>query len=362
MKKIVLWIVSMLSLTVGVAMSGNASARSDSAGKDAVVPDMSDPAVAVLLDSINQSDEARPDSSLAVVGWFSKGDTVEYLMGQAKWRINGSDTILAASALRKVRINVLDSTAQGYKMKYTFLEPPVGNMPDSASAIEKFQNLLSARLSEKFVGTSFEFDTDEYGSIIGYEDMGKIKKQVKSFYKDIFKEIGKVPEIKELKKSGIDIEGIVKNADTDLLVAGYLQDLQLLFMYHGSSLEMGSYSRYEEASDSTFENTSTTTVSLDSDQQFYHIMTEETNVIPQSFLKQFMGGFVEMMGNDGTRENFENEFDSQVDISCVIRNILRMDYISNGWPFEIVKQRSTMLRDRGELRQTYITMTAYHFQ
>ena len=91
-------------------------------------------------------------------------------------------------------------------------------------------------------------------------------------------------------------------------------------------------------------------------------MTEETNVIPQSFLKQFMGGFVEMMGDDGTRENFENEFDSQVDISCVIRNILRMDYISNGWPFEIMKQRSTMLRDRGELRQTYITMMAYHFQ
>lgn len=184
MKKIVLWIVSMLSLTVGVAMSGNASARSDSAGKDAVVPDMSDPAVAALLDSINQLDEARPDSSLAVVGWFSKGDTVEYLMGQAKWRINGSDTILAASALRKVRINVLDST---------------------------------------------------------------------------------------------------------------------------------------------FENTSTTTVSLDPDQQFYHIMTEETSVIPQSFMKQFMGGFVEMKGYDSTREIFENEFDSQVDTSCVIRNILRMD-------------------------------------
>ena len=64
------------------------------------------------------------DSTINVIAWFNKHDTATYWVNESSWDINGNDTVRTSSVAMKVRINVVDSTANGYKMDYTFLEFP----------------------------------------------------------------------------------------------------------------------------------------------------------------------------------------------------------------------------------------------
>lgn len=97
----------------------------------------------------------QQDSTINVIAWFNKHDTVTYRVNECSWKLNDKDTVLSTSFSMIARVNVVDSTATGYKMEYTFLDFPTNTLPNSASAIERFENQITERLVKKIVGKPF---------------------------------------------------------------------------------------------------------------------------------------------------------------------------------------------------------------
>lgn len=304
---------------------------------------------------------APQDSIINVIAWFNKCDTVTYWVNESSWKINDADTVRTASFSMKVRLNVVDSTANGYKMDYTFLEFPTDALPDSASAIDRFQNQIIGKLAQKIVGTTIHFETDEYGRITKYNNLGQIKKQAKSLFKEALNDFSKLPEIQELKEMGFDIKDYAKNVDTDKLVDGYLEELNMLFMYHGLSMQPGENTEHEDATDTQYENTTYTSASVDAEDGSYYILNDVTSIIPKNDLKGIVGGIVESFSNDSITNNFNENFDAQVNMDCTYEDYLKIDYLLNGWPYSAVRQKATMIGNRGKVKQTVISLDSYYF-
>lgn len=301
-----------------------------------------------------QTDAATDDndSTINVIGWFSKNDTLEYWISQGRWKINGQDTVKTTGVASKVRLVVTDSTAAGYKMDYTFLEFLGDSVAESSFG--DFQNRLVEKLGKKVVGTTIQFETDEYGTITKYNNLGQIKKQAKSLFKDAMKEFLEMPEVKGLKDMGLDLNDYVKGVDTDQLVDGYLEELKLLFLCHGLTYDLGESNSHEDATETAYENHTYTTVSTDDENGTYSISTEVVNIVPQSDIKALVGGIVGEFNDKSIAENFEKEFDKQVRIDATISSYFSSDYMPDGWPYRVVKQETTMIGDSGKVAQTYI--------
>lgn len=301
------------------------------------------------------------DSTINVIAWFNKHDTVTYRVNEYSWKLNGTDTILTASYSMIARINVVDSTAKGYKMDYTFLDFPTGTLPDSASAIDRFQHQITDKLARKIVGTTVHFETDEYGKITKYNNLDQIRKQAKSLFKEALNEYSKMPEIQELKEIGFDLKDHAKNVNTDKLVDGYLEELNMLFMYHGLSLQSGETTEHEDATDIQYESTTYLSATIDDDDGSYSIVQDITSILPRNELKAIIGGIVELFSNDSITDSFNENFDTQVNIDCTYEDYLKTGYLVNGWPYFVVRQKATMIGNRGKVKQTVISIDSYSF-
>ena len=104
------------------------------------------------------------DSTLAVIAYFNKHDTLVYWISEAEWSVNGEDTVRTSGVWTKVMVTVTDSTKKGYAMEYRFLA--FEGDSTVSSEIGDFQNQLVRKLSEKLVGTTIRFRTDECGQIL----------------------------------------------------------------------------------------------------------------------------------------------------------------------------------------------------
>lgn len=328
----------ILFLFIGVLLlSGNIAATAQTAQN----PDMS----------------VAQDSTVDIIGWFAKHDKLEYCIEQSSWRFNGQDTTLISALSTNIRIVVTDSTATGYKMDYTFLDVQADTT--TTSPLSKFQNILAEKLGKKIVGTTIQFETDELGAITKFNNLGKIKKQAKSLFKEAMKELFALPEMKPLKELGFDPRDLTKDIDTDQLVDGYLEELKLLFLCHGKSYEIGESRSHEDATDTSYENDTYTTVSLDPEDGSYVISSNVVNIVPKSEVKTLLGEIFKEFTNDNLAENMEQEFDSAVDHDATIESYFASYYMPCGWPYKVVTQSSTMIGNRGKAKQTYIYLTDF---
>ncbi len=335
MKKIIIWPLFMLIMIISMAVYGETPSA----------PETTTP----------------QDSTINIIAWFNKHDTITYRVNEFSWKLTGTDTVLTASYSMIARINVVDSTANGYKIDYTFLDFPTDTLPDSASVIDKFQNQITDKLARKIVGTTVHFETDEYGRITKYKNLGQIKKQAKSLFKEALNEFSKIPEIQGLKEMGFNIKDYAKNVDTDKLVDSYLEELNMLFMYHGLSMQPGENTEHEDATDTQYENTTYTSAAVDADDGSYSIVQDVTSILPRNELKEIVGDIVESFSNDSITDSFNENFDTQVDADCTYEDYLKIDYLVNGWPYSVVRQKATMIGNRGKVKQTVISIDSCSF-
>ncbi|MEF2644479.1 MAG: hypothetical protein U0M50_10545 [Paramuribaculum sp.] len=303
--------------------------------------------------------DTNPDSLVDVTGYFCKNDTIDYWISETEWKFNDGDTIKNAGVLTKVRIVVTDSTSTGYKMTYTFLDC-VGDTA-VAKGMGTVQNKIVEKLGQKIVGTTIEFETDEFGHITKFNDLNKIKKQAKSLYKDCMNELVNVDEIKALKAMGLDMKKLIdQNVNTDELVDGYTEELNMLFACHGNSYPLGEQKIHEDATETQYENDTYMVVSIDEDED-YHLSFDVVSVIPQSVIKDKVGELVGMFVNNDIIEDFAAEYDKQINIDATSESYLGYDFIWNGWPYKVLDQTTTMIGKVGKCKQKYIWVDYYSF-
>lgn len=300
--------------------------------------------------------EAEIDSPMVnVIAYFCKHDTVTYWINESRWKVANGDTTKTASISTKVMITVTDSTETGYNMEYRFLEIASDTLGDSA--LDKFQYRIAEKLKQRIIGTTIKFHTDEMGAITGYDNLKEIKKQAKSLFKEASKELLKLPEIKILKENGLDFETALKRFDTDELVNGYVEELELLFQCHGKAFDVGERSEHEDATQEQYASDTNFSVIEDTETGDYQISIDVYSYIPaedvKTLIKSLFSG--QLIDNDSILgKEMENGINSQITEQAIINTYLHFNYSYDGWPLEVVSQDNTTIGGQGKLKQTYI--------
>ena len=308
-------------------------------------------------------DTAGEDSVVNVVAYFCKGDTCEYWIYENEWKVNGKDTVKTLGVSTQVRLVVNDSTSKGYKMSYTFLDVKA----DSVGVMA----MLTERTAKSVIGTTVNFETDEYGSITKITNLSQIKKQAKALFKAGIKDIAAMPIMQEMKKAtGLDFMKTATQANTDEVVEGYLEELKLLFAYHGSQYAVGEHHEHEDATKDSNANDTYINASLEKNGN-YTISCEVVNVIPKETVKEVMGGLMGAImeglkgkktedgkDHDGDIKDLDDEFKKEID-KAVDQDAQTSEYLSvtcfeDGWPNSVLKQNKTVMAGCGKLKQKLI--------
>ena len=308
-------------------------------------------------------DTAGEDSVVNVVAYFCKGDTCEYWIYENEWKVDGKDTVKTLGVSTQVRLVVNDSTSKGYKMSYTFLDVKA----DSVGVMA----MLTERTAKSVIGTTINFETDEYGCITNITNLSQIKKQAKALFKASMKDIASMPIMQEMKKAtGLDFMKIGNQANIDEVVEGYLEELKLLFAYHGSQYVVGEHHEHEDATKDSNANDTYINASLEKNGN-YTISCEVVNVIPKETVKEVMGGLMGTIteglkgkktedgkDHDGDIKDLEDELKKEID-KAAAQDAQTSEYLSvtcfdDGWPSSVLKQNKTVIAGRGKVTQKLI--------
>ena len=314
-------------------------------------------------------DTAGEDSVVNVVAYFCKGDTCEYWIYENEWKVDGKDTVKTLGVSTQVRLVVNDSTSKGYKMSYTFLDVKADSVGDNFR--DKMMAMIAERTAKSVIGTTINFETDEYGSITKITNLSQIKKQAKALFKASMKDIASMPIMQEMKKAiGLDFMKIGNQANTDEVVEGYLEELKLLFACHGSQYAVGEHHEHEDATKDSYANDTYINASLEKNGN-YTISCEVVSVIPKETVKEVMGGLMGAIteglkgkktedgkDHDGDIKDLDDEFKKEID-KAVDQDAQTSEYLcvtcfEDGWPSSVLKQNKTVMAGRGKLKQKLI--------
>lgn len=314
-------------------------------------------------------DTAGEDSVVNVVAYFCKDDTCEYWIYENEWKVNGKDTVKTLGVSTQVRLVVNDSTSKGYKMSYTFLDVKADSVGDNFR--DKMMAMIVERTAKSVIGTTVNFETDEYGCITKITNLSQIKKQAKALFKASMKDIAAMPIMQEMKKAtGLDFMKIANQANTDEVVEGYLEELKLLFAYHGSQYAVGEHHEHEDATKDSYANDTYINASLEKNGN-YTISYEVVSVIPKETVKEVMGGLMGVItegpkgkktedgkDHDGNIKDLDDEFKKEID-KAVVQDAQTSEYLSvtcfeDGWPSSVLKQNKNVIAGCGKLTQKLI--------
>lgn len=120
--------------------------------------------------------------------------------------------------------------------------------------------------------------------------------------------------------------------------------------------KIGETRSHEDATATTYESETCTTVTYDSTNDTYSISNEVISTIPQSALKELVGGLVKSIDNKSVTESFEKTFDSQVKEDGIRNIYFSSDFLAEGWPYRIIYQTTMTLGGRGKVNQIHIKL------
>lgn len=300
-----------------------------------------------------QDNDSDQDSVVNVIGWFVNHDTVDYWIEQTRARITPDDTVKTAHTSAKVRLTVVDSTATGYKMDYTFMDFRVEQI--EGSKLSGFQAMVAEKLGKKLCGTKVQFETDEYGVITNITNFEQLKPRVKSIYKELFEEFKNTPDGKEMANIGINIDNMLNSIDENKMVEDLISELRLLFAWHGSAFVIGKVTEHEDASDTTYASDTYTTASMEPDEGIYTIDNEIVNSIPA---QEIVDCLYKLFGSSDVDNSMVMKAVENMGVEDgILSSSLAIEYFFDGWPANAVKQESMIMRGYGQVKQTYIYMT-----
>ena len=182
-------------------------------------------------------DASELDSLVRVIGWFNKTDTLEYHLSLVEAIIENGDTTVIEATSSEFRITVVDSTKNGYVMRYV----PTGVWLNDSTSTEGQLLLAAARSS---IGNEVLFSTDELGVFKEITNWKEVYKRAtayqqkmidKAYYEhpELYARQPKQEQLKRIKELTEKTLG-TKEKMTEQFVA-----LKLLFSFHGKELPLG---------------------------------------------------------------------------------------------------------------------------
>ncbi len=302
--------------------------------------------------------EEESDSTLAVIAWFDKRDTVTYWIDEGSWNVNGVDTVKSSGVSTKLMLTVTDSTRRGYRMEYKFLDFRCDTV--SEPVLDNFQRNVVNLLSDRLKGVTIRFRTDEFGQISKYENLKEIKKLSKGLYRSVIDEMMALPVIDSLKSAGMNPEAFFGDVfDDGALVEGFTEELELMFSNHGNMFTIGDFHNHSDATEDEYETDTELHIGLDPETMEYEISSQVSSLIPPVDIKELLSSVYDIFAGESKMPDFDAEYDSQVTEDAHIENYSYWGYFADGWPQECVSQTVIKIMGRQKIKQKHIVWDRY---
>lgn len=302
-----------------------------------------------------------PDSTIQVVAYFCKGDSMVYNYNTRKWKVSQGDTTVSHAFSEKFLLVVEDSTADGYKIAYTPLDY---TFPVDSQGSKRilFEALWSVTKNLRPV-----FLTDEFGEIKHLSNWCEIRDGIR-------KGIGLAFDSIYMREPGLDsvmprkrLSSIVllKYSNEEGVISAY-EEMGMLFGLHGNELTIG----VADSQDSTAYAARTRLLAGyepadDSDAHFegnYMLQVSTVTTLSNDEAQDLLGSVFNMLLTDSVAGKVNAVLADSIAGSLVIRDLIDFHYFYNGWPRLMRKQRVAELMDYKTVDETTIEWSTYHWK
>ena len=284
--------------------------------------------------------QEEPEDEIAVVGYFSKNDTMTYRQTHNKYKIQGNDTTVSESYEEEFMIVVTDSTSDGYKMKYI----PLSFTLHDADTVT---SLMTNAMSQLMQSVVCEFTTDELGllkSITNWREIrDQLKKGVKVTCDTLYSTIQDLDSIMPRKS----LENILLlHFSTEEGIRDSYEELDNLFGMQGGIFDLGDkeVDTEEQGYPQHISARVGYTTIEDEENDFdgdYAISTQSTTVIPVEDMMDLGFGALSLLVSDMANDSLESLRGQIVDSLKIAKpngaEVIVKEYYGfflNGWPKE----------------------------
>ena len=313
--------------------------------------------------------QEEPEDEIAVVGYFSKNDTMAYRQTYNEYKIEGNDTTISESYEKEFMIVVTDSTSEGYKMKYI---PLSFTLHDT----DTVTSLMTNAMSQLMQSVVCEFTTDELGllkSITNWREIrDQLKKGVKVTCDSLYTTIPDLDSIMPRKS----LENILLlHFSTEEGIRNSYEELENLFGLHGSTFDLGDkeVDTEEQGYPQHISARIGYTTIEDEEDDFdgdYAISTLSTTTIPVEDVMDLGFGALSMIVSDMANDSLEAVRDQIVDSLKIAKpngaELIEKEYYSffvNGWSKEYYSEEKVDLGFVQNIETRYIEWISrnWHF-
>lgn len=321
--------------------------------------------------------DQKEDTTINVVAYFSKGDTMKYTLTTQKFKVENKDTTWKANYDEDFCITVLDSTAKGYRMELQYLDFDFSQTPNSKF---NFENELTKESALASKGMKIIFNTDELGQVTKIENWTKVRDQLynifdkaidniysfKTFTKeqrDSFNKILPIDKIKSITHMSINSEEAILKS---------IEELGLLFSNHGYSFAIGE--KKEDSKQDNISHTITTTAGYtkiedkDNDtEDDYLVINQRTSTtsIQNAIALAGVTDIVNLTFGDQYKDIIKDNFNSSLkDLkgNLVVKKIDSSEYWYNGWVKSILNATETTFLNEKNIELKAIEWSYYSFK
>ena len=295
------------------------------------------PSVAQLM----TAQQENKDSTINVIAFFCKNDTLSYQFQDLKAKVMGNDTIVEHQMLSTFQLIVRDSTATSYEIECIPLETKVNFGKDTLMT-----NIMQS-LMETMGDISTIITTDEYGRIEHIKNWKEIKdfsrKAIKSFCDSLYSNL---PQLNEaIPRARFESQISLQFASEKAYIENS-DDLQLLFSLHGNSFVIGKTENDDTNANGWPEHTSVVCGYGKSNEEYgfeddYFISGRTVTTIPKDDVKEVIGNYINITLSDEYAGKVSDEIEKQEFDDAKVTNVEQYSYFYNGWPGEMEHLKQT---------------------
>lgn len=309
------------------------------------------------------SDQETQDSTIAVIAYFCKNDTMKYLRTQTELSIENGDTVAQKDKLyEEFMLTVRDSTSDGYKIEFIPLTVEYEN-----DTMENMASRLRSTLNECFMGVPAVFSTDEYGTIKGLDNWKEIRDRMKVVIKVLCDSIYSMSSQLDSFMPRSNLEGLLTlKFSSEQGVMSEYSEFATLFSLHGKVFDIG-----QKTIDTADKDSSVTTIlvgyapydefGFDYD---YNILGRTVTKYTREETTDMFGSLFNILMKDTLAGIVNKVIRDSVNMGMTITQLEDYHLFYNGWPCMMRTQkiiefgtRTTVITD--EINWTYRQWNQY---
>ena len=179
--------------------------------------------IIILISSNLFSQISIKDSTVQVIGYWSKYDKQSYDVTYEKYKLKNKDTISRELMKYEVDVKIIDSTANSYSIEWFYKNYSINT-----------ENELVRKLTSIADDISVKIKTDEYGAFLEVINWEEVRDYIEKVTEKLKVELKDVPNYKEIIANVMSIYSTKESVE-----ANAIKDALQFYKFHGVKYKLG---------------------------------------------------------------------------------------------------------------------------